>query len=202
MIKISQAIIVEGKYDKIKLTSIIDALIIEVNGFQIFKDKEKCKMIKHLAETCGIIILTDSDSAGLMIRNYISKITNSTNVYQAFVPEIVGKEKRKLSASKEGFLGVEGVNKQHIIDALNKCGVAFDNEEKRPKNSLNNTDFFRLGLTGDKNSAILRKMILKHFNLPSNLSKNSMIKILNNYTNLNELESLSIKFKEEIINGR
>lgn len=200
MIKVKQAIIVEGKYDKIKLSSIVDALIIEVNGFQIFKDKDKCNLIKHLAETCGIIILTDSDSAGLIIRNHISMITNSENVYQAYIPQIKGKEKRKETTSAEGLLGVEGVNKDIIIDSLLKCVARSEREDCR--NTITNAQFYNLGLSGDKDSKILRKAILEHFKLPLNLSKNSMLKVLPNYSDITELEKLCSKFKEDIKNGR
>ena len=115
MIKIKEAVIVEGKYDKIKLSGILDAVIIETDGFGIFKDKEKQKLIRFLAENKGIIIMTDSDSAGFKIRSFIQNITKSENIKNVFMPDIYGKEKRKTEASKEGKLGVEGIKKEIIL---------------------------------------------------------------------------------------
>ena len=131
MIKVKQAVIVEGKYDKIKLSSIIDGLIITTDGFSIFKDKEKTALIRRLAENQGIIILTDSDSAGFKIRNYIRGCTQKGKITNIYIPDIFGKEKRKAVPSKEGKLGVEGVSTDILKDAFEKAGIVSEKTEKR-----------------------------------------------------------------------
>ena len=192
MLKLKQAVIVEGRYDKIKLSSIIDALIVEVNGFQIFKDKEKAELIKILSQTCGIIIMTDSDSAGMMIRNRLSQIALGGKVYHAYVPQILGIERRKSKPSAEGLLGVEGIEKQYIIDALLKCGLSAD-ESKTNISKITNLDLYNLGLTGGKNSAMRRSLLLRMLDLPENISKNNMLKILEHLINLDQLKELCNK---------
>lgn len=196
MIKLSQAIIVEGKYDKIKLSSFIDTLIIEVNGFGIFKDKEKAELIKHLAETCGIIIMTDSDSAGLMLRNKIEEIAVNGTVYNAYIPEILGKEKRKTQPSKAGILGVEGVSREVILAALEKCGI---NGKVAVSHGdiISDTTLYNLGITGGHDSKSLRTKLLKRLNLPSGLSKNNLLHILQMQISKNELENIVNQLRRE-----
>ena len=177
MLRIKQAVIVEGKYDKIKLSSIIDALIIEVNGFQVFKNKETIELIKFLANTCGIIIMTDSDSAGMLIRNRISQIAIKGEVYQAYIPEVLGKEKRKNKPSAEGLLGVEGLDKSHIISALKRCGLS-SSETDKATYQFTTLDLYNLGLTGKEYIKEFRNKVLEHLNLPKNISKNNLLKIL------------------------
>ena len=145
-IKLSQAVIVEGKYDKIKLSNILDAFIIETNGFGIFKDKEKLSFIKRLARERGIIILTDSDHAGFMIRNYISSGVPKEQIINVYIPDIFGKEKRKTEPSKEGKLGVEGMSSQVILRALDRAGVT--SAKSLCENPVTTVDFYDLGLTG------------------------------------------------------
>ena len=128
MIKINQAVIVEGKYDKIKLSSIIDGLIIETNGFSVFKDKEKQRLIRRLADEKGILIMTDSDSAGFKIRSFLGGSIPSDKIFHAYIPDIFGKEKRKTEYSKEGKLGVEGVSVQVITEALERAGVLYESK--------------------------------------------------------------------------
>lgn len=201
LLKIKQALIVEGKYDKIKLSSIVDALIIDVDGFHIFKDKKKCELIKKLAESCGIIILTDSDNAGNMIRNHINNFVKTGKVYNAYVPEITGKERRKDKPSSQGLLGVEGIEKDVIISALRKIGLD-DTFEKATENPISTSDLYQLGVSGGENSAFIRAKLLKALDLPTNLSKNNLIKILPQYISLEKLTELVAQIKEEIINGR
>jgi len=197
MIKVGPAIIVEGKYDKIKLSSIFDALIIEVNGFHIFKDKEKIELIKALAKTQGILILTDSDNAGKMIRNHINNIVKEGKIYQVFMPEIYGKEKRKEKASAEGLLGVEGIDKSIIIEAFKRSGALLENVNDENVYKITNLDLYNLGLSGGENSAFLRGELLRKLSLPTNLSKNNMLKILSQYTTLEDLKSIITEIKEE-----
>lgn len=193
MIKLEQAVIVEGKYDKIKLSSIIDAVIITTNGFNIFKDKEKLELIRYYAEKTGIIIMTDSDSAGFTIRNHIKGAVKKGTIINVYIPDIMGKEKRKLKPSAEGKLGVEGVEKKIILEALEKAGVTASAGEEREK--ITKTDLFTLGLSGGKNSSELRKKLLEYLKLPSLLSPNSMLEVLNTMLSLEELEEIMCRIK-------
>ncbi len=178
MLKLKEVVIVEGKYDKIKLSQILDALIIDVGGFNIFKNKEKIQMIKKLADKNGVLILTDSDHAGFMIRNYLNGIIPQGKIKHAYIPDIIGKEKRKKTYSKERKLGVEGVDDKIILDAINK--VSLKKEEKTNNiKEITKMDFYEDGLSGRDNSSDKRKKLLKKLNLPENLSQNALIKVLN-----------------------
>lgn len=178
MARIEQAVIVEGKYDKIKLSSIIDAVIIKTDGFKIFKDKEKCDIIRYYAKTKGIIILTDSDTAGFKIRNYVKGIVKEGNIINVYVPDIFGKEKRKATPSKEGKLGVEGIKKQIILDAFSKAGVMMG-ESKNAEDIITKMDLYEDGFIGQENSSEKRKNLLKVLEMPQLLTTNSMLEILN-----------------------
>ncbi len=178
MLKLKEVVIVEGKYDKIKLSQILDALIIDVGGFNIFKNKEKVQMIKKLADKNGVLILTDSDHAGFMIRNYLNGIIPKDKIKHAYIPDIIGKEKRKKSYSKERKLGVEGVDDKIILDAINK--VSLKKEEKTNNiKEITKMDFYEDGLSGRDNSSNKRKKLLKKLDLPENLSQNALIEVLN-----------------------
>lgn len=178
-IKLTEAVIVEGKYDKIKLSNIIDAFIIETNGFAIFKDKSKLSFIKKLANERGIIILTDSDHAGFMIRNYISSGVPKEQIKNVYIPDIFGKEKRKDTPSKEGKLGVEGMTKEVILASLEKEGVS--STFSVCDNPITTVDFYDLGLTGGANSKAKRKAVCKALDLPEFLSTSSLISCINNF---------------------
>lgn len=186
MIKIKEAVIVEGKYDKIKLSGIIDTVIIETDGFAIFKDKEKQKLIRFLSEKRGIIIMTDSDSAGFKIRNFINGITKSENIKNVYIPDIYGKEKRKTESSKEGKLGVEGMTPDIIMTALEKAGVLCSENDKESGKDITHTDFFEDGVSGGENSSEIRKMLAKELNLPERISSSSLLKIINSYMTYDE----------------
>ena len=177
MLKINEAIIVEGNYDKARLANIVDATIIVTDGFMIFKDTKKAKMIKKLADTCGVIIFTDSDAAGFKIRNYLKNILSGKKVKHAYIPDIKGKERRKNHHSKEGSLGVEGVSDDIIITALNNAGYSAGNEDK--KRLITKTDLYSDGLCGGDDSAQRREKLKKNFNLPKHLSANSLLDVLN-----------------------
>ncbi len=186
MIKIKEAVIVEGKYDKIKLSNILDTVIIETDGFAIFKDKEKQKLIRFLSEKRGIIIMTDSDSAGFKIRNFINGIIKTENIKNVFIPDIYGKEKRKTESSKEGKLGVEGMSAEVILNALEKAGVlCFENAEKQGR-EITHTDFFEDGISGGENSAGIRKALAKELDLPERISSSSLLKVINSYMTYEE----------------
>ena len=186
MIKLKQAVIVEGKYDKIKLSQIIDAPIIQTDGFGIFKDKELQKLIRMLAEKDGIIVLTDSDSAGFVIRNFIGSTVDSSKITNVYIPDIFGKERRKTEASKEGKLGVEGVPDSVIIEALERAGVTCEKSDSivRP---ITKQDLYELGFSGRQDSATKRQSLLKFYNLPSRLTTNSLVKVLNLITTYDRL---------------
>lgn len=178
MLKTDKIIIVEGRYDKIKLSSIIDAVIIETEGFGIFKDKHKQKMLRRLSETKQIVILTDSDSAGFVIRNFISGFIPKDRIINAYIPDVYGKEKRKPLASKEGKLGVEGISPRVLRDALEKAGVLCETEEKK-HDPITKQDLYSDGLSGGHESSKKRAMLLKYLDLPSNMTVNAMLDIMN-----------------------
>ncbi len=181
MIKIEQAVIVEGRYDKIKLSSVIDGLIIETNGFSIFKDKEKQKLIRRLADEKGILIMTDSDSAGFKIRSFLGGSIPQDRIYHAYIPDIFGKEKRKTEYSKEGKLGVEGVPTQVIVEALEKAGVIYENSEKTDRREITNVDLYEYGLSGTPDCKLRKEKLLKHLDLPVRLSTSAFVKLLNTF---------------------
>lgn len=187
-IKLTEAVIVEGKYDKIKLSNIIDAFIIETNGFAVFKDKSKLSFIKKLAKERGIIILTDSDHAGFMIRNYISSGVPKEQIKNVYIPDIFGKEKRKNAPSKEGKLGVEGMTKEVILASLEKAGVSSTSSVY--DNPITTVDFYDLGLTGGANSKAKRKAVCKALDLPEFLSTSSLISCINNFMTKEEFFDL------------
>ncbi len=181
MLKTDKIIVVEGKYDKIKLSSLIDAVIIETDGFGIFKDKQKQKLIRMLADKKGLVILTDSDSAGFFIRNFISGFVSKDKIINAYIPDIYGKEKRKDAPSKEGKLGVEGVPAEVLREALEKAGVLCENAPDEKRRQVSKIDFFNDGLTGGIDSREKRQRLLKYLSLPEKMTTNSLIEIINSY---------------------
>ena len=189
MIHLKEAVIVEGKYDKIKLKNFIDAEIITTDGFGIFKNKEKINMLRRIAEKRGIIILTDSDSAGFLIRGHLTSVIEPKFIKNVFVPEIKGKERRKEKVSAQGLLGVEGLSEEIIIESLKKAGVGTDKKTKEtPK--ITSTDLFRLGLSGGDNSREQREKLLKSLDLPVGMSTKQMLTALNSLYSLEELEKI------------
>lgn len=190
MIKIDKVIIVEGRYDKIKLSSMIDGIIIGTEGFGIFKDKDKQKLIRKLAETKGIAILTDSDSAGFVIRNFITSIVPKEYITNVYIPDIYGKEKRKVSPSKEGKLGVEGVSAEILKEAFKKAGIGVSQSETNERKKITLNDFFDDGLTGDTQSKRKRTDLLKKLDLPERMSTKAMLDILNTFITYDEYKKL------------
>ena len=173
------------QYDKIKLSGIIAAPIIQPDGFGIFKDKELQKMIRTLAERQGIIVLTDSDSAGFKIRSFIGSTVDNGKIINAYIPDIFGKERRKTEPSKEGKLGVEGVSEQVIMQALANAGVLCERTDE-PERPITKLDLYELGFTGGENSSEKRAALLKYYDLPSRLTTNSLVKVLNCITSYDE----------------
>lgn len=198
MIKIKEAVIVEGKYDKIKLSSIIDAPIITTDGFRIFKDKEKQKFIRSLAEKRGILILTDSDSAGLMIRSFLGGSIKKEYIKHAFIPELSGKEKRKSEASAEGLLGVEGVPADAIVKALKRAGVIADETEEKISEPITKLDLYEDGFFGKDNCTEKRLKLLNKASLPSKLSTNALVEMLNIFMTRDEYKQLVKEIEETL----
>ena len=198
MIKINEAVIVEGKYDKIKLSGILDTVIIETDGFAVFKDKEKQKLIRFLSEKRGIIIMTDSDSAGFKIRSFINGITKSENIKNVYIPDVYGKEKRKTEASKEGKIGVEGMKTEVIMSALSKAGVLCTENSKTENREITRTDFFEDGISGRDNSSEIRKALARELQLPERISASSLLKIINTYLTFDEYKDAVNRVKKSL----
>lgn len=176
MLDIKEVIIVEGNYDKSKLSALVNATIVVTDGFMIFKDKNKCEMLKKLAKEHGAIIFTDSDGAGFKIRNYLKNVLRDANIKHAYIPDIKGKEKRKNHSSKEGFLGVEGVSDEIILAALENAG--YELEENKAK-KITKTDFYTDGLCGSNKSTEKREALKRKLKLPKHLSANMLLDVLN-----------------------
>ena len=197
MISLKEAVIVEGKYDKIRLSSLIDALIIPTGGFSIFQDKDKRNWIRKLAKENGIVILTDSDRAGREIRNYIQSIVGKEGtVYHAYIPEIFGKEKRKTKPSKEGTIGVEGTPDEIILKALKAAGVTQD-RSNQVSAGLTKADLMEVGLVGLGESAQKRRVLLEKLSLPKNLSANAMLKAINSSLSKEEFYDLCSRLEDD-----
>lgn len=179
MIHTDKVVVVEGKYDEIKLAAIIDATIIKTDGFGIFKDKEKQQLLETLAEKRGLIILTDSDSAGFMIRNFVGSKIPPDRITHVYIPDLYGKERRKTKASAEGKLGVEGVPVDVIVEAFEKALVRGDEKNPTPTRLITNIDFYDDGIIGGKCSKSRRIKLQKKLGLPERLSTSGLLKIIN-----------------------
>ncbi|MCL2054605.1 MAG: DUF4093 domain-containing protein [Oscillospiraceae bacterium] len=186
MLYIERAVIVEGKYDKIKLASVIDAVIITTDGFGVFKNQEKLALIRHYAAKTGIVILTDSDTAGFKIRNFLKGAVKG-DIVNVYIPDIFGKEKRKDSPSKEGKLGVEGVDVKILTAAFEKAGIAVS-EKPANNNPVTRTVLYELGLSGGKDSAQKRREILAALNLPQLLTTSGMLEMINTMMSADEFK--------------
>nr|WP_317413423.1 DUF4093 domain-containing protein [uncultured Solibaculum sp.] len=200
MISLSQAVIVEGKYDKIKLSSLLDAIIIPTDGFGIFKDKEKMNLIRRLAEERGILILTDSDGAGFVIRNYLSGCIPASQIQHAYIPDILGKEKRKDKPSKEGKLGVEGIPQSLLLEALRKAGVTWDETTSQPPSEgrdITNLDLYEDGLIGSEGSKSRRLQLLSKLSLPEHLSTKSLLQMLNTFLTYDQYKQVVARLDDE-----
>lgn len=196
LIKLKQAVIVEGKYDKIRLENILDATIITTDGFGIFKDKDKKNLIKILAEKCGIIILTDSDYAGQMIRKHIEKIVPKEQFISVYLPTILGKEKRKTTPSAQGLLGVEGIDDEIILEALLRVGVTGEKREKTGR-KITKTDLFNIGISGGIGSKEKRAELCGFLKLPETLPTNSLLDVLNSLYGYEDFMTEVKKWKQD-----
>ena len=180
MRRIKEVIVVEGRYDKNTLSQVVDASILETSGFGIFNDAARRRLLKTLAETRGLIVLTDSDGAGFLIRNHIRGAVDPKYVKHAYIPDIYGKERRKAKASKEGKLGVEGMRPEVLLEALTRAGATFDDSpaEERPA-QITKADLYARGLSGREGSAGKRRQLLKSLELPERMSADAMLDVLN-----------------------
>jgi len=198
MLKIKEAIVVEGRYDKNTLSQIVDAPILETSGFGIMKDKQQLKLLRKVAEKRGLIVFTDSDGAGFVIRNFLKGAIASKYLLHAYIPDIPGKERRKSAPGKEGKLGVEGMTPKVIEDALRKAGATVMGEEAtRTAGNITKQDMMALGLSGGTNSSALRKWLLKQLDLPEHMSANALLQAVNLLYTLDELREIMKQLGEK-----
>ena len=201
MKKIKEVIVVEGRYDKNTLSQVVDATVVTLGGFAVFNDREKLAFLRRLALEWGLIVLTDSDGAGFVIRNYLKGALPRDRVKQAYIPDIHGKERRKRAPGKEGKLGVEGMRPQVLLESLRRAGATFLDEEDQstaPKEPITKADLFALGLTGGTGRAARRQALLRQLDLPEHLTPNALLEALNLlYTREAFLKSAESLFSRE-----
>jgi len=197
MVKIKEAIVVEGRYDKNTLSQVVDATILETQGFGLFKDKQQLALLRRVAQKRGLIVFTDSDGAGFVIRNHIKSAIDGKYLKHAYIPDIPGKERRKASPGKEGKLGVEGMTPQIILDALRRAGATIEGENAHSSGNITKQDLMALGLSGGSNSSMLRLALLKKLDMPEHMSANAMLQALNLLYTLEELEALVAALEKE-----
>ncbi|MGN1030713.1 MAG: toprim domain-containing protein [Butyricicoccaceae bacterium] len=190
MIQIKEAIIVEGRYDVNKLKQLVDTIVIPTDGFGIFNNRQKLSMIRRIAEQRGVLILTDSDGAGFVIRNYLKGALPKDKVKHAYIPQIAGKERRKAHASKEGTLGVEGVSDEIILKALTEAGVSCETESI-PTRLVTKADFYAWGLSGVPGSEEKRKKLLHALNLPQHMTANALLEFINAVSDYETVQQLA-----------
>ncbi len=191
MVKIKEAILVEGRYDKNTLSQIVDAPILETAGFGIFKDKQRLGLLRKVAKSRGLIVFTDADGAGFVIRNHIKSAIPGKYLKHAYIPDIPGKERRKAAPGKEGKLGVEGMTPEVILAALRNAGATIEGETaKRTAGAIGKADLMELGLYGTPDSAENRNKLLKKLDLPEHTSPNAMLQAINLLLPLEELEKI------------
>lgn len=187
MVKIQEAIVVEGRYDANTLRQIVDAPIFETNGFGIFKDKEKMALLRTVAERRGLIVFTDSDGAGFVIRNHLKSAIPGKYLKHAYIPDIYGKEKRKAAPGKEGKLGVEGMRPEIILQALDACGATMGEATGKSPGGITKQDLVDLGLSGGADSSQKRRMLQKALGLPEHMSANALLQALDLLVSAEEL---------------
>lgn len=191
MIKIKEAILVEGKYDKNTLSQIVDATIFESSGFGIFNNQEQLQLLRRVAQSRGLIVFTDSDGAGFVIRNHIKSAIPARHLKHAYIPDICGKERRKSTPGKEGLLGVEGMTREVIVEALRRAGATFEQECNHQRyGGITKQDMMALGLSGAANSAQLRQKLTEKLGFPRHMSANALLDALNLLYTLDELSQI------------
>lgn len=189
MVKIREAIVVEGRYDKNTLSQIVDAPIFQTDGFGIFRDREKMRLLRRTAEKLGLIVFTDSDGAGFVIRSHIKSAIPEKYLKHAYIPDIPGKEKRKAAPGKEGKLGVEGMKPEIILEALRRAGATFDDGQAPATGGITKQNMMELGLSGGPDSSAKRKKLIKALDFPEHLSANALLQALNLLYSLDELKA-------------
>ncbi len=195
MIKLKQAIVVEGRYDKAKLAAIFDTTILQTDGFAIFRNPEKLELIRRLARQDGIILLTDSDKAGFKIRGYIGGAVPDGQIIHIYIPDILGKERRKPRPSAEGKLGVEGIDNALLIRAFQQAGVLDGAPPPPPARPITKLDLYEDGFVGGPESRALRAQLLKRLGLPAHLSANALVSVLGRLLSYQQYRALSDQIK-------
>lgn len=198
-LRVKEVVVVEGRYDAAALEQVIDGLVITTGGFGIFSDEEQKMLIKKLGRERGLIIFTDSDAAGFRIRNYIEKIAAGCSIKHAYIPTVEGKERRKSAHSKEGILGVEGMDFATLRKALEDAGITEGNEPAGRQISF--TDIYEMGISGGPNSAEFRRRVLAEMGLPVRLSKRAMIKVISSLFSYEELKKACDAVRGEFNHG-
>ncbi len=178
MLKIREVIVVEGRYDKNALSQVVDAVILETGGFGIFNDRQKQKLLRRMAESRGLIVLTDSDGAGFVIRGFLKGCVDPKLVKHAYIPDIPGKERRKSAPSREGKLGVEGMPPEVLLEALRRAGASVE-PDSAPREPITKADLYARGLSGGEGSALRRRELLRQLDLPERLSSGGLLDVLN-----------------------
>ena len=191
MVKIRQAIVVEGRYDKNTLSQIVDAPIFQTNGFGILKDKGQLDLLRRVAKTRGLIVFTDSDGAGFVIRNFLKSAIPSEYLLHAYIPDIAGKEKRKAAPGKEGKLGVEGMMPEVIVQCLRRAGAEICGEDAQvSQRRITKQDLVELGLSGGADSSFKRKVLMKKIDFPEHMSANALLEALDLLYDLETLKQM------------
>lgn len=201
MLKIREAIVVEGRYDKNTLSQIVDAPILETSGFGIFKDKQQMVLLRRIAEKRGLIVFTDSDGAGFVIRNHLKSALPAKYLKHAYIPDVPGKERRKSRPGREGKLGVEGMSPEIILDALKKAGATIEGEDSPKTQGITKQDMMELGLSGTPDAGTKRLALLKKLDLPERMSANALLQALNLICSLEDLQKLLEQTERESSNG-
>ena len=201
MTRIKEAILVEGRYDVNTVRQVVDTVVLESGGFRIFNNKDQLKLLRRIAQTRGLIVLTDSDGAGFVIRNYLKGALPADCVKQAYVPDIAGKERRKKHGSKEGKLGVEGMRPQVILDALRRAGATFaedgEQAEPQPRPLITKADFYEWGLSGRPDSAARRAAVQQELELPAHMTANALLEFINAVGTRDEVEAVVLRYAEK-----
>lgn len=193
MYRVKEVIVVEGRYDKNALSQVVDAVIIETSGFGIFNNAQKQKLLRTMAGARGLIVLTDSDGAGFVIRNFIRSCVDPKLLKHAYIPDVYGKERRKASPSKEGKLGVEGMRPQVLLDALIRAGATIDGEESAPPMArITKADMYSKGLTGREGSAARRAELIRRLDLPKHMTADALLDVLNAVMTRDEFMELQL----------
>lgn len=190
MIRIREAILVEGRYDKNTLSQIVDTAIFECSGFGIFKNKEQMDLLRKVAQKRGLIVFTDSDGAGFVIRNHVKSAIDNRCLKHAYIPDVYGKERRKAAPGREGKIGVEGMTRDVLLEALRRSGATFEGESATVSGGITKQDMMELGLSGGKDSAERRQKLLQKLGLPERMSANAMLQALNVLYTKQELVNL------------